>query len=176
MRRLFRPNRRQRRLRRGLSLIEVSISTLLVGLVLVGSMRTLGHVLRSRGTTSIECRADALAAELLTEILDEAYEDAGGSPVFGRESGESGGDRVDFDDVDDYHGWSSTPPEDRSGIALPNSTNWQRDVTVEFVEPNSPSTVSGTDQGLKRVTVTVRLSGTIVAESFSLACDNYLVP
>jgi len=165
-----------RRFRRGISLIEVTISTLLVGLVLVASLRSLGHVIGSRGATSSESRAIALAEQLTSEILDQDYEDAGGSPVFGRESGESGGDRADFDDVDDYDGWSATPPEDRSGTALPNSTNWEREVTVEFVETNDPGTVSVTDQGTKRVTVTVRLNGTILVESVSLRNDKYLVP
>ena len=169
----FRHNRRSRR---GISLIEVSISTLLVGLVLVASMRSLGHVVRSRGSTSVDARALALAEQLISEILDHDYEDTGGSPVFGRESGESGGDRADWDDVDDYDGWSSTPPEDRSGNALPNSTNWQRDVTVEFVDPSDPASVSGSDQGLKRVIVTVRLSGTTLAESTAIRSNEYSVP
>jgi len=168
-------SKKQRR-RRGLSLIEVSISTLLVGLVLVASMRSLGHVVRSRGTTSVNSRGLALAGQLITEILNTDYEDAGGSPEFGRESGEFGGDREDFDDVDDYDGWSASPPEDQDGNALPNSANWQREVTVQFVDPNNPATVSGSEQGLKRITVTVRLDGTIVAESTALRSGEYFVP
>ena len=166
---------RRKQRRRGISLIEVSISTLLVGFVLVASMRSLGHVVRSRGTTSVDSRALALAEQLVSEILNLEYEDDT-SPVFGPETGESGPDRSAFDDVDDYHGWTSTPPQDQSGTAVPNSTNWQREVTVQFVDPNDPVSVSGTDEEVKRITVTVRLNGAIVAVSSALRSDEYSVP
>jgi len=93
--------------------------------------------------------------------------------VFGRES-ESGVDRADWDDVDDYHLWSASPPQDRSGTPLPNLTDWQRDVVVEWVDPSNPSVTVGSDQGVKRITVTVRRNGQIVAQDFALRSEKYL--
>lgn len=162
--------------RNGTSLIEVTISTLLVGLVLVASMRCLGQVMRSRGVTSNDSRATIMAEELLTEIMSGDYEDSGGTPLFGLEPTESGPGRSGYDDVDDYHGWTASPPVDRAGDAIPNSVNWQRDVAVEFVDPSIPSSVVGLDQGVKRITVTVRVDGAIAAEAAALRSDRYVVP
>lgn len=168
--------RRPRRISQGLTLIEVVISTLLVGLVLVSSLRSLGHVASSRESNSDDARAVYLAEELLTEVLNQGYVDSGGSPVFGPEPGESGADRTGFDDVDDYNGWSSAPPVDRDGNVLPNSADWQRDVLVEYVDPANPSVASGVDQGVLRVTCTVRRNGVALAALVVLKSERYATP
>lgn len=170
------PDIHRRRQRQGLSLIEVVISTMLVGVVLVGAMSCLAGVIQGRIAIGESGRAQQLGEQLLTEIVNHPYQDTGPSPVFGRESGESGGNRFDFDDVDDYDGWSASPPEDRNGNAIFNSEGWQRDVTVEFVEPSDPATISVTDQGLKRITVSVQRSGNVMAELVSFRSDEYIEP
>ena len=98
------------------------------------------------------------------EILENDYVEPDETPVFGCESSESGVSRTDWDDVDDYHLWSATPPQDRSGTVLPNSTGWQRDVVVEWVDPSDPASTVGGDQGVKRVTVTVQRYGKLLAQ------------
>ena len=163
--------------RRGLSLVEVVVSSLLVGMVLVGAMNLLGGVIRGRMNNSDSGRGEQLAQQLLTEILNTEYEDPGGSPVFGPEPGEqTRGDRSDYDDVDDFHNWTASPPEDRGGTILLNTAGWQRDVTVELVDPADPATVSGTDQGLKRITITVLHNERVVAELVALRSDEYTIP
>jgi hypothetical protein len=121
-------------------------------------------------------RAQMLGQQLLTEIMNEPYEDAGPSPIFGPEPGESGVNRVAFDDVDDFDGWSAAPPVDRNGNIILNSDDWQRDVAVKFIEPNDPATVSITDQGLKRITVTVRRNSQVMVELISFRSDKYSLP
>ena len=73
--------------------------------------------------------------------------------------------------MDDYHLWSASPPQDRNGLPLPNVANWQRDVAVEWVDSSNPSITVGSDQGVKRITVTVRRNGQIVAQDFVLRSD-----
>ncbi len=64
--------------------------------------------------------------------------------------------RVDFDDVDDYHGWSASPPQFRNGTALPDYNGWTRSATVEFSNINAPGgKAAGSATGAKRITVTV---------------------
>lgn len=173
-RKQFRTSRKHRR--RGLSLVEVTISTMLVAVVVVGAMNCLGGVIRSRLTTGNSGRGRQLAQQLMTEILNTPYQDEGPSPVFGRESGESGGDRVDFDDVDDYHTWSAAPPEDRNGNPIVNTAGWQRDVTVELVVPANPALPAGTDLGVKRITVTIQRQGKVVTRTVALRSDEYNLP
>jgi hypothetical protein len=57
--------------------------------------------------------------------------------------------------VDDYHGWSSSPPVEKDGTLLSGLTGWQRSVTVEWVNPDDPGEVKAFETGAKRITVTV---------------------
>ena len=157
--------------RSGLSLIEVVISTLLVGVLLVAAMDCVGAVIRGRLGVGDSGKAEQLLRQLMSEIMEQEYEEPDDPPVFGRESSESGSDRTNWDDVDDYHLWSSSPPEDRSGSPLPNLTDWQRDVIIDWVDPTNPSVTVGSDQGVKRITVTVRRNGDIVAIETALRSD-----
>lgn len=162
---------RCRRNRLGFSLIEVVISTLLVGLVVVAAMRCMGGILSAQVITSEAIRGEQLAHQLLSEIMNDAYLDEGASPLFGPE--ESTTSRSGFDDVDDYHLWSARPPQDRNGVPFANMAGWQRDVLVEWVDPADPASVSNTDLGVKRITVIVKLNDDEVASLVSLRGEDY---
>lgn len=165
--------------RNGLSLIEVVVSSMLVGLILVGALRCVGAVVRGRTITADEARARALAQQLMTEILNDDYVDGGLLPLFGPELGEplvSFGPRSGFNDVDDYHLWSASPPENRSGTALPNLTGWQREVSVKWVSASNPANISVSDSGVKRITVKVRRNGTLLATLVALRSKEYTIP
>lgn len=153
---------------RGFSLIEVLISTLLTGLVLVGAMHCVGQVLESREVTADAVRADALAHQLMAEVLNSDYAEPDSGATFGPESGESTGNRARFDDVDDYHNWQASPPESRDGTALPGLTGWERRVTVEYVAANDLLDVLSDDDGVKRITVTVLKDGAVLSKLISL--------
>lgn len=155
-----------------MSLVEVTISTLIIGLLLLAAMKSSGQMLRSRAATSDPLRGELLARELLTEILNVAYKDVT-SPVFGPEFGEVNGNRSLFDDVDDWNGWRASPPRQKDGTVISSFTGWQRDVTVQLVNVTNPATPSNTDQGVKRITVTVRKNGMVVAQEVSLRSDKY---
>jgi Tfp pilus assembly protein PilV len=145
--------RQIRSTRSGFSLIEVAISSILVGSILVASMSTVGAVLRFRSSTSDAGRAALLATDLLAEIQNQPYSDPNQTPVFGKESGET--TRSQFDDVDDYDTWTETPPKNRAGTNLTGFTGWSRSVTVVRAQRNSPMTNAGSDEGLKRIRITV---------------------
>jgi hypothetical protein len=98
-------------------------------------------------------RGRLFAEALMTEILQQSYQEPGATYVFGREAGESETIRTAYDDVDDYHGWTESPLAAQDGTALPNSANWSRTVTVEWIDPLDPKQVSGTETGAKRITV-----------------------
>jgi len=142
--------------KRGLTLVEVAVSTLIVGVMLVASLDALGAVFRSQRVNATRLTGPGLAYELMGEILSQPYQDPehpGGA--IGSDSGESGGDRVDIDDVDDYDGWSNTDPEDKDGVSHSGYTGWERAVQVEWVNANSIDTAAISDTGLKSITVTV---------------------
>ncbi|RIK79176.1 MAG: hypothetical protein DCC67_10760 [Planctomycetota bacterium] len=161
------------RWRSGLSLVETVVSAMLVAVVLLGSMDLLGAVTRDRTATSDKIRGDLMAHGLMAEILSSRYVDEGALPLFGPELGEATGNRSSFDDVDDYNGWSASPPQDRNGAEMPNGSGWRHAATVEFVLADSPATVSLLDTGVKRITVVVQRNGRTMAKLVSLRTDKY---
>lgn len=141
--------------RRGLSLVEITISMLVVGVMLVAALDVLGAVFRSQKLNAARLTGPSLARELMGEILSSPYEDPEvPSGSLGRESGESGGDRADFDDVDDYNGWDNSP-QTKDGVQYPGYENWEEQVSVIWVQASNLDTALSGDQGLKKITLTV---------------------
>lgn len=147
--------------RRAFSLLEASISVVLVSVMLFAALDTVGASKSSQRLLEQRGRAYLLAQELMSEILRQAYadpEDVGlidlrlGSLVtvaIGVEAGEPrtcrmtpdawGPYRAGFDDVDDYHGWAASPPQTKDKDdpsaedcpTIPELAGWMRSVTVE---------------------------------------------
>ena len=147
---------------RGFSLVEAAVSIALAGGLLVVSLDLVGTAAAGRKNMGDHGRAQLLALGLMSEIVEKAYEDPE-EPVFGVEPDEVTGTRQSFDDVDDYHEWSASPPKIRDGMAMADLTSWQRDVTVEYVDPDDLETVMVSDTGVKRITVSVRRDSKVLA-------------
>jgi hypothetical protein len=87
--------------------------------------------------------------------------------VFGTESGETGvaGARNNFDDVDDYDSLNETTKiATRAGADIPKTKGLSRNVVVELVQPGAVSTLAGSDQGVRRITVSVLQDGAVIAK------------
>ena len=80
--------------RSGLTLAEVAVSSLLVGLLIVTAMQSSAGAIRGWVTTSDKYRTAHLADQLIAEIVQNAYEEPDDPAVFGPESGESNGTRA----------------------------------------------------------------------------------
>ncbi len=147
--------------RSGFTLIECAISVLLVGLLMVAALRSLGASKRRELATAERLLGQQLAGALLNEILLQAYvePDTTQTAVFGLEPGDTTGNRSLFDDVDDYLGWTETPPTDRNGTVIPGFTGWTQTVAVNWADPTTLQTTSSSNTGLKKITVTVSKSG-----------------
>ena len=106
----------RRRIAAGFSLIEAVTSIVLVAVLFAAAMQTVGASRIAHYKTGGQRRGTLLARQLLSEILQQSYEDPDGSSgAIGLDAGESGSDRNDFDDVDDYDGWYADSPEDKDG-------------------------------------------------------------
>ncbi len=114
----------------GITLIEAVLSTLVVSIMMVSVLQTLGSAAVADRVLAVQRIGPALTSQLMAEISAAGYEDPGGSPVFGRENGERRGSRKKYDDVDDYHGWSSSPVEDKDGSAISGLSGWTRAVSA----------------------------------------------
>jgi MSHA pilin protein MshD len=138
------------------SLIEAVMSLVIVSVMLVAALNVVGASQLSQLWTAQTTRGHLLAAELMVEIMSQDYEDPNQIVAFGCESGETTGSRAGFDDVDDYHGWSSSPPTDKTGTALSGLAGWTRSVAVQWADPMDPETVEPSESGVKRIRVTVK--------------------
>jgi type II secretory pathway pseudopilin PulG len=156
---------------RGLSLIEVVASTMIVGMMSVAALNSLGAATKSSQSIGNRAVALGLADELMSEILQQNYDEPTQTVAFGRESGESVTVRSTYDDIDDYSGWNQSPPRYRDGSLMPNRTGWRHRVTVARVSPNDPSQVVVTDQGAKLIIVTVEYDGVAVEEQYAVRTD-----
>ena len=151
---------------RGVSLLETMISTLLVGVILVTSMKTVGAVMQQRNSTVDDQQAVWLAQEMLAEILEKEYVDPhDNSPTFGPEET---GSRHNYDDVDDFHSWNKMPPEQRDGTPRNNLAGWRREVMIEYVDPGNPAIPLEHDTGAKRIMVNVYKNDQLLSSLQSL--------
>lgn len=152
----------------GYTLVEVAISTLLIGMVLVGGLKLVHSSLKNSADHIERTKAIMLADDLMGEIVQQQYIDDT-NPVFGLEISESSTNRSHWDDVDDYYQWDSTPPKERDGTAM-SLTGWRRWVTVHHVDPNNLSSnlLNSNDSGVKRIVVNVSIDGQAVATIESL--------
>jgi MSHA pilin protein MshD len=155
---------------RGLTLFEVVASTLIVGMMAVAALNSLGAATRSADSIGNRAVAMGLADELMAEILQTAYSEPTATPAFGPEGAESAGPRSAFDDVDDYNSWNQSPPKYRDGTTIPDRTNWRHKVQVSYVQPANPTlaTPGNTDQGAKRIKVTIEFKNNVLAEQFAV--------
>lgn len=142
------------RSRAGLTLAEVAISTLIVGMMMVASLKSVGGVYTTWTSAADKYDGIALADQLLEEIMQSEYEDPDDIPIFGVESGEGSGDRKDWDDVDDYSSWSLSPPKNKENQEVEGYDGWTRTATVQLASVADPLVVPASDEGLKLITVT----------------------
>ena len=152
----------QQRRHIGITMLEVVVSTFLVGVLLVTSLATLGVATRAGTSSSRRAQAVLLASDLIDEILLQGYLEPDLTPTFGPEGRrERTGIRAAFDDVDDYHDWTAAPPQAKHGAVSKLSSTWTRKVTVNHVDPHDLTTVltQTDDRGAKRIRVIVNFDG-----------------
>jgi type II secretory pathway pseudopilin PulG len=139
--------------RAGFTLIEAAACVIIVGVLMIAAVQTLGGAIRTRQVQQDQSRGLALAKQLMDEIVQCRYVDPNTSAAFGPESSESA--RAQFNDVDDYDNWQERPPQTRSGAEMSAFAGWNRRVNVDWIDPSDPSRKVSSDQGLKRIVVTV---------------------
>jgi hypothetical protein len=132
--------------------------------VTLTALRGLRNVRDAQIDTADLARAQELARELMTEILDQPYEEPLDTIQFGPEASEvtTPETRANFDDVDDYKDWNKDNDlviQEKDGTPLNIAGDWVRTADVEFVKDVDLSKANGADVGVKRVIVTVERGG-----------------
>ena len=148
---------------RGFGMVEAVFCVVLVGGLVVVSLDTLGASKVAQRNLGHRALGQLLASSLMSEILNLSYEDPNDAPLFGLELLENPLTRWLFDDVDDYAGWTASPPQNRDGTVIPGLTGWSQTVQIHRVDPADFGIQKATDTGVKRVTVTITRNNVSVA-------------
>jgi len=154
---------------RGLTFIEILISLIIFTVAMLGFSQIFKVALDTQHRAAQEIIATNLARGLMAEIMAKNFTDPeeGETGALGPNGSET---RGTFDDVDDYNGYTESPPRTLGGLPLDGSTEgrpdysaFRRSVSVVYCsrsEPPSPFTYTCpvavpplTDY--KRATVTV---------------------
>lgn len=167
--------RSQKHRSRGMAMVEIVFSIMLVGGLVVVALNTVVSSVMGRQITSDHNRGHLLAQELMSEILQRDYRENFEINTFGRELGETDGTRLHFDDVDDYDDWVASPPQTKDGTEYTDLTGWQRSVIVNFVSPTDFTMTSLENTGVKRIDVNVEHHGEITATLQSIRTKSYAI-
>ncbi len=154
----------------GITLIETVLSLLIIGGAFVASLNAISGARASQAIAAQQRLGLILAEDLMAEVLSQPYKE---DTTLGIELGENTGDRSNYDDIDDYRGWTSTPPTDVDGGDILGAQGYTRSVQVDRVQFWSPTTTSVTDQGMLRIIVTVTRGGKEVAKITTYRSDIY---
>jgi MSHA pilin protein MshD len=158
------------RIRGAFSLAEAVFATVVVAGMLVAALSTVGATRVGQQKMSERTRGRLLAQQLMSEILQQNYADPTlGVGSFGLGADEVGdGSRSLWDDVDDYHGRTESPPQYKNGTAIAGLAGWGWSVSVAWVNPSNLNQTVGTDMLVKRITVTVTHNGATVASAVAV--------
>lgn len=120
----------------GLTLVELVISMVLIGIAVAGILSVITQTTRHSADPMIQHQAVAIAEAYLEEILTKSYTAQPG-----------GGSRANFDDIDDYDGLADSGAEDQFGNPIAGLDSYNVAVTV------TDTTLSGVNA--KRIDVRV---------------------
>lgn len=160
---------------RGITLVETVLSLLILGGAFVAALNTIASARGAQGIVTQRQFGLTLAEDLMAEILSKPFYHEGAS--VGPEVDEMAAfNRSLFDDMDDFHSWSSSPPVHPDGEKIAGAEGYSRQVEVTYVQLSNPSATSHSDQGVMRITVTVKYGRKVVATLTSFRTDAWQSP
>lgn len=163
--------KKSKRYRTGFTYSEVLVATIIISVLLVAALQLFGNLGRSTQHTFDQNTAENLTIEMIREIMTKHYEEPDDTPILGQEAGEIPDSRLNYDDVDDYDDWTSEPPQDRIGNTRLRHANLERKVTVGYVAANDFTQTVDTDQGFKRVVITIKRNDTLILKREYIISD-----
>ena len=133
-----------------MTLIELIVAMVIIGIGLIGVLATYTTTVRHSADPIVRKQMAAIANEMMEEIELKPFAVAAPNPPF------AGCARLSFNDVRDYNGYSSVNICDVDGTAVPDLQDYGVSVSVSppAAAPIALSGVAATDQLTINVTVT----------------------
>lgn len=151
---------------RGMTLVEVAVSTVIVGVMMTAALSAVAASARERVAMANAATAQALGEALMSEIDQVPC----GSGMLAVALGAS--NRSAFDDVGDYSGLDDSPPKERDGTAIAGTAGFSRSVSVTNVSPTTLASGSPSS-GFRKVVVTVKHNGKPLATLWTIRSVNF---
>jgi prepilin-type N-terminal cleavage/methylation domain-containing protein len=156
--------------RRGFTLIEATISLVIVSVVAVAGLSAVSVARKSRTSINDMILARMYADAVMTEILSKRYRDAlePNNPLGPDSSDDVLGLWTRLaDDVDDYDGHTITPVSDANMRPLSDG-QWGAGIGVSWVDANDPTQIVSEESGVKRITIAIFKGDRIVFRAMAL--------
>jgi len=149
---------RIRRERGIFSLVEVLLAMLVLSLAVTATAYWVETV-NGLGYDADEQTVGLSIVKITESIIAPLAFRESGTSNFGPESGEG---LAEYDDIDDFDGWSASPPVSAEREGLVDLGAWTVTVDVEIVDPLTLNPVSSSD--VRRVRVSAAKNGREVSE------------
>jgi MSHA pilin protein MshD len=153
-----------RRGQRGVNLIELIISIVIISIACTGVLLVFAQTVRFSADPMVQTQALAVAEGYLDEILARPLDDPAGGETGGSEEGSPSlaANRPLLDDVQDYDNLSNSPPQDQSGtVADFAPVDGQPDLAGYQVDVDVTPNVAVNGVTMARVDVRVRYGTTV---------------
>ena len=146
-------------MKRGFILVEISVTYVILSLALVTLIPVFLMAIRASKNTEQIVSATYLSSELMEEVLLHKWDQSTSSPAkhipnpgaIGVDSGETASDKRTFNDIDDFNGWTESPPKDPVMNSLAQFYPYSRSVSVAYADSNLNVSAAATDYKLVTV-------------------------
>lgn len=167
------PSCRAPRVRRGFTLIEAAMTTVIIGVGCVSMLALLGAGTMANGSGAELTTAMHLAGNLREAMTGLRYADPTSPTHWGAENGET---LASYNDIDDFDAWSSNPyPIDARRNSLGSSySGWAQQVKVDCVKPDDLQTTTPHLTLPPELRPTCRITVTIVHNNRQVYTQNWI--
>lgn len=172
----------------GFAMVEIVLATAIVGGLAAAAMSLAASSAGQKARAANLARGHMLCRSLAEEIATRPVIDwnSGGLDIdisdgaFALKADPTAtratkgmGTRSSFATIDEYRGYSESPPADENGSVIAGYTGWTRRVEVEVVRLGDPDTVQASETGLRKVTVSVQLGDEVIAQTSFLRSSEW---
>jgi len=164
---------------KGFTLVEILISVVILAMAIVPFIGVFTSGIKGGGVAQKIVIGNNLVQDLMEEIRSKKFDEDPGSPTspgqLGPEQQESRDNTPpnNFDDVDDYNGYSDSPPEEVDGTVMAEYSEYSRSAIVEYVTEDDFNIIASEITDFKRITVTLTWDGGEQSIIFVTVVGNY---
>lgn len=154
-------------MRRGFILIDVTIAYVILTVALVALLPVFAMAIKAGRKAEQLQVATQLSQELMEEVRMRKWDQNVGATVgwisnpstLGIDAGETASNKVTFNDIDDFDGWSESGVRNPLNVAVAGFGGYSRNVTVSYVNDSLVVLSTPTLSAYKKVTVCTSTTG-----------------